>query len=535
MSSLLKTLIAQCLLLGALCLFTNISHAQYFSKEYDYDTSYDFGKNITLLANGGYRIFDGIIAASDGTWSLTSFDLSPDGSQISGKKGYGVKDMNSSNGYYGRMATTNTGQLLMPFTIFGKYHYSYQCAILKMGTTADSIFIKAYTDTLKNAENSADIAFDPVNNHYVLAVESLDTNGSLASKNGVLIITDTDGNLIIRKVFEKKSVIKPVFSSGVGSSLHSVEVLPNGDLLLGGYNRSVDYKGSGGTQRTYLHDRPWFIITDSQGNILKDSAYGDAFVSTGDIHTDRLGGYYHWGMLDTIITNNAGGFQNFPSYVAAIDANFKIRWLHSFASLKHHVQLYKILQLRNGDYLALGEILTNPPEVHGGWACRLTRNGSVRWEQAYSLDTTSDIGVLVDAAERRDGSLAMVGMWPKNKNLPSYRLQDVWLLSVDSNGCELPGCKPTAVPNVPKLADESYKVFPNPATESISIDYSKEATAPETFSLHDITGRLVASAKLIGRDGTSILNIGNLPVGLYIYRITAGDGKVRVAGKISKQ
>lgn len=73
-------------------------------------------------------------------------------------------------------------------------------------------------------------------------------------------------------------------------------------------------------------------------------------------------------------------------------------------------------------------------------------------------------------------------------------------------------------------ADESFDVYPNPASSRVTVRWSGNAIV----TLHDVTGRRLKSWTLAG-GGTTTLDIGTLPAGTYFLRMVSGQ-TVRTRG-----
>ena len=77
------------------------------------------------------------------------------------------------------------------------------------------------------------------------------------------------------------------------------------------------------------------------------------------------------------------------------------------------------------------------------------------------------------------------------------------------------------------------KVYPNPASESLSLRYNGTQTAQ--WVLYDMSGRLLKSRDLNGQDrSTQIISVSDLPVGLYYYILhSPNDPSTNQYGKLS--
>ncbi|MBX7240946.1 MAG: T9SS type A sorting domain-containing protein [Bacteroidia bacterium] len=100
---------------------------------------------------------------------------------------------------------------------------------------------------------------------------------------------------------------------------------------------------------------------------------------------------------------------------------------------------------------------------------------------------------------------------PTASNLPSnpnYRLGPV-----DGSGCDTLGIDNIVVSVEGGLLWEGVKLYPNPSTGTITI----EKASGGTLGLYDIQGKLLLSRGIKSEKET--LSLGNLPEGLYIWRV----------------
>ena len=90
-----------------------------------------------------------------------------------------------------------------------------------------------------------------------------------------------------------------------------------------------------------------------------------------------------------------------------------------------------------------------------------------------------------------------------------------------------PNCWPLAVGDAQQ--NKSLAIYPNPATSTLHIDNLK---APATYTLYDITGRVVATSQLT--TGPNELNTTHLSPGIYLLHLLHKDG-TREVHKIVKE
>ena len=93
-------------------------------------------------------------------------------------------------------------------------------------------------------------------------------------------------------------------------------------------------------------------------------------------------------------------------------------------------------------------------------------------------------------------------------------------------GAANPICWPVGIEEV-QAEEEVMKVYPNPAQESISIEY----TLGGILEITDLEGRITKHISLSGDSGKLRVNITNITNGIYFYRHII-DGQLKGTGKI---
>jgi hypothetical protein len=94
-----------------------------------------------------------------------------------------------------------------------------------------------------------------------------------------------------------------------------------------------------------------------------------------------------------------------------------------------------------------------------------------------------------------------------------------------------PGCAQEAI----KPMEEGYKVYPNPASNQLTIEYPAVSdNSALSLSIYDMLGHKMASWNLPSTETTATENISALPTGMYLYIINSGDNIV-MRGKVMVQ
>ena len=87
-------------------------------------------------------------------------------------------------------------------------------------------------------------------------------------------------------------------------------------------------------------------------------------------------------------------------------------------------------------------------------------------------------------------------------------------------------CSSLGISNISKIP--TINIFPNPTTSQLTITINNNE--PSQIIIYDVTSRKIMEQKFIG---TTILNIGTLAKGVYIYEVR--NGKEAMKGKVVKE
>jgi len=496
--------------------------AQYFSKLYDYDSSGDDCLDVQILSNNNYFTFGAELSTKTYQQGLQWMVISHDGDTVLYKNSISSSFGPMYKGLQGRVKLLSDGGYAVPFTMQRyknpKTFYSVS-GMVKLNKSFDTVFVRTYTDTTKYFEDVQDIIELP-DKGYILVGEQADTAVS-ALTSILLMKIDVNGNFVWKHTYHK--------TAGNNERANSISLLNDGRTLVGAYTKDLIRPAPGDY---YYRFTPWYLIMDTAGNFLRDTLWSSGYNWGGNVFPDKNGGYFTFGEIDTLLASPSFAIENFPDYAAHLDTNFNIQWIHRFPSdqgLDIHRYVQHVKQLNNGNYLVLGSMLYDYPATHTaerGWATVLDVNGNTVWENTYEIDTNKDCS-LEDARERSDGSIILAG-YGTNTSLPSWHYEDVWLVSIDSNGCEMPGCSRLAVQTVPQGAKE-FSVNPNPVQDVFKVN----SPGKGILMLYDINGRVIGRYKI--SEGANELKFPEVGSGIYTGRWVSDDGACNKMIRIVKE
>lgn len=156
-----------------------------------------------------------------------------------------------------------------------------------------------------------------------------------------------------------------------------------------------------------------------------------------------------------------------------------------------------------------------------GWAAKMDTKGYFIWEHTYVIDSSTD-GYLTDGIERPDGGFTFTGS-ARDSATPQSQRYDVWLLSVDKNGCLVPGCNPNSVEEI-KYSAYNMRIYPNPVTSNLQIELPQDIQRADVF-LTDITGKLILQKEI--KQGKNTVDMSSLATGMYFIKIADERGMIR--------
>jgi type IX secretion system substrate protein len=504
---------------------THLSYGQYFQGLHDVDSIQEWGIDIFVQPDSNYFIAGTGYDHTKGLWYLNNMQISADGLSVLNKH---ILQYDSASIYCGNAGEAKLlpgHRYITPLTIelsYGTYARGW-AGFVKYNSGGDTIILKTYTDTSNYYDVMAACAVMP-DAGYILGGFH-DFNTPISFYPGYIIRTDSLGDTMWTHTYQKYGTQNAV--------INNVIPLVDGRIVAAGYSTYLE----GAIAETYDHHTPWFMVLDGMGNILRDTIYGSEYMVgsniCGELYPDMNGGYINIGVFDSAYTAYPTDLENFPGYVAHLDTNFHITWLVDLYYSAHygHRQAVVMKQLKDGSYIVTGDNQTyHHPPGNMGFAAKIDKTGKLLWSHTYYSDTTHS-AYLRDVAERPDGDLVFTGT-TFNDTLPLWHEQrDVWIVGIDSNGCQMPGgCDPDTSNGVadtitevtsprPSPQVERVMLYPNPTTGNLTV----KASSAGKFTLYSLLGQKIQEYKVqVGQ--TNLLLPVSLAAGMYMGQFKPDDG-----------
>ncbi len=434
------------LFLISIVINTHAQDQQYFNNIYNPENTYGSGRGILQIDNSYYGIF-GTFENSDNWYKLAVFNMGLTGNLI---------DWNligeDNHAYFagsvgGTLIKTDDGNLAFtchvenPETVFG--------TLVKLNLDLDTIWSRKYftehdlTMTIK-VKQTTDGGYIIVGHVYI------GTGGDL---DALLLKTDSIGNEEWHQIFGINSN-----SSEYGTSVLET---PDGGYLMGGFKQNT----------AVSHSLDAMVIkTDSLGNEEWTKYYGNpdvdddmALVTMADDGNYLVATVYgEWIHTPMIRTGRV--------CLIKIDNNGNTIWDKKIGPKRRSINIKNIRNTPSGDLIATGWSYTDTISewIYDGWIHKFSEEGdSIWWRDYYHYHNQYDRNFFYDVSPTSDNGYIAIG-----KARPDMGGENnMWIVKMDSMGCDTPGCFTTAIPELsPSLRGQGeVLLWPNPATELVTL------------------------------------------------------------------
>ncbi|MBL6944797.1 MAG: T9SS type A sorting domain-containing protein [Bacteroidales bacterium] len=383
--------------------------------------------------------------------------------------------------------------------------------IYKFDNNLDTIWTKTIGDQqFPNDTNYQFRHFDVLPNNDLIIAGNIIINGSTAK--ALLLKTDSLGNEQWRKYFYN------------GPLNFGINVIQTPD---GGFAISCRLWTFG----LYGIAAPYIVKTDSLGNeqwrhyvYWNDQKHGPMYLQNSSDST-IIGAYYYSDVIEYPATDSYN-----RDAILKIDLEGNVIWDKKFGGYELNKRLMSMNITDQGKIIVTG--YTYSPFSHRvGYLLNCDNNGDSLWYREYDiLKEYESNNYLMGVTPTSEGGYIAVGNvlpYP-----PDTGNQDVWVIKVDSMGCESwDECWTGVKEDIAMRKAEELKIYPNPASFTINIFIPKENESENhTLSIFDLYGRKVKETEVPSNTSTIQINVSAWKSGLYTVisgykRNISGRGK----------
>jgi Secretion system C-terminal sorting domain len=441
----------------------------------------DEGYSVHQTTDGGFIISGS--TASFGTGNSDFWLIKTDSNgEITWTKTFGGPSVE----YGGTVQQTTDGGYIITGSTYSFGAGNSDVWLIKTDSNGDTLWIKTFGGT---AADGGTYVQQTVDGGFVI----IGTTNSFGAGNTdyLLMKTDSNGDSLWSKTFG--GVYNDVAFSGQQTS-------DNG-FIIAGYTQPLGFENAD----------IWLIKTDSNGDTLWTKTFGSEFNELAySVQQTSDDGYIITGYI------YPGGSIYLDVLLIRTDSNGDTLWTKTFGGSSSEAG-QSVIETSDNGFIVCGFTFSfSPLGDEDIWLIKTDSDGNTAWtntligsdsEIGFSIDQTTDDGFIITGSIQQSGNNG----------------KDLLLLRVDSDG------QITNVENSGSQPVSSFKLnqnYPNPFNPSTIINYSLPSSELVQIKVYDALGTeiktLVNEFKQAGIY-TIEFNAGNLPSGIYFYRMQAGS------------
>ncbi len=494
------------------CIATSAIGQTYFNERYSYENSFtlDFCHSL-LQTNDGYILPGGFVTYDSLAYNRVGIiETDRFGNELLKKQLYFPMescDIARQPGSF-RYDIDSTGY----FSVGMKRKYNIPNAvgladygvIFRYNLQMDTLWTKSLGDEI-----------DPVDSTYIFEHCDVMKSNNLIICGTVVIEGETSTAFMIKTDSLGNELWRKYFSSGPLNKAYNVIATPDGGFAL-----SV-WKWVFGPQPV---STPFLIKTDSAGNEQWRKYFGGIW-HDGPMYLVNapdgtiVGGYYYSDTMDYDQSYNRDA-------IVKIGLDGIIIWEKKYGESIYDKRNSSVNISTDGKIILCGYV-DSPFPHRVGYLLNVSSDGDSLWYREYEkVSGQYDANYLYAVIPTHDGGYAASGMVHTDYD------QDIWVLKVDSLGCESFDYCWTSLPGVISVEKPGdLQILPNPATGSCTIAIPKENQF-ETYTLFIYSLMGVKMDEVVVPSGiTQVeLNLSGYAPGLYSV-VTSYKGSITGRGK----
>jgi hypothetical protein len=368
-------------------------------------------------------------------------------------------------------------------------------ALLRLNNAGDTVWTRTYGD---QEFQSGWMAIENWDGGFLLCGQTASTD---TFSNGLVIRTDSLGNLLWQT---------EIGLFGHSELFYSLCRTSNGCALAG---RTRDL--SNASFDNYI------ACVDSLGNLIWDTILvthnqdeATSITSTVDGNF-VIAGYY----AANFLTWNG---LTYP-YIAKFDINGNLIWEKKYGDSLTYTGFNSIRELHDSSLILCGNYRPTNGDYQG-LIYKVSANGDSIWSHYYYNGFYSD-NYLQDIYPTSDGGFVSCGYIVPS--LPDTGHQDLWLLKIDSLGCEHINCTMGISGN--EFLENEFLIYPNPFKDYLTIKTTRFFIKNGLITISDLLGREIFQTIFSVDDLT--VDLSQIPIGIFVINIIS-DNKVLYKNKI---
>jgi hypothetical protein len=277
------------------------------------------------------------------------------------------------------------------------------------------------------------------------------------------------------------------------------------------------------------------VVTDHMGNLIssilapspppcyrvrpatsvKQFANGDFAMACLYAKSEPVPNSYHWGIY-LLRINSSGEVvkkwnKTFGPFIS-VECRTMSQWLE--------MQI-----LPDQSIVFMGNARVNPSIQYKGFLMKLSPSGDSLWARHYNYGKWEDWSQFYSMVQTDDGGF-LIGGSHINLNPGTTSNASIWLVKVDSLGCDTPGCHLIGIEER-VLSIQELEVFPNPFSDIMHV------VLPDGYSggkllMYDVQGKKAMETEVPANWGQQnfALETTLMKPGIYLLELSDRDGRL---------
>jgi hypothetical protein len=197
-------------------------------------------------------------------------------------------------------------------------------------------------------------------------------------------------------------------------------------------------------------------------------------------------------------------------------------WNKKYGNEKYNNYVSNIKLLPDGGFIVVGSFsgveFTDPATI--SWIMHINADGDSLWYREYiKLNFAFCENTLSDIVPTEDKGYVVAGhVFPASTG----GTEDAWVIKIDSFGCLEANCN-VGVTEI--IENKGMVIYPNPARDKITIKINQKDSSEIKLVIYNLQGQMLLQKDLV-QNNTEI-DVSLLPQGIYVARVSFGDGSYR--------
>ena len=233
---------------------------------------------------------------------------------------------------------------------------------------------------------------------------------------------------------------------------------------------------------------------------------------------------------------------SFKGLVVKLDENLNFQWEKAYTDSAdaHGCSFRDAIRTSDGNIVAVGNYFGyQTPDCDCKdmliWLVKMNENGDVLWQRKYrSLPNYNKwtITKTMQILEEDNGNLRILNELGIIEELWKDTISGFFMniFRTDANGCIASDCESIGIGDVEAQLNIPFQLYPNPASEFISLHFLEQQGKSYQITITDMQGRILQNKTCVNDGYDSIISLQGYSTGTYLVHVQQ-NGK-RVGSKI---